>query len=109
MKQPFITYREQVDSGELAYFILQRAYPNYIGCLVAYPIEKSIINTPIAGYHLYITFDGVLAGNYIPAYKDVYDEIQSVFMEMARWYLSNRIMIDEKKYKKWKLNVSSAP
>lgn len=106
MKEAFITYRENND-GELGYYILQRAFPNYIGRLTLISTEKKLISSPIAGYHLYITFDGVLLGNYVPGNKDVYEEIVSVFTEMARWYLSNRIMIDEKKYKKWKLNVSS--
>lgn len=104
----FITFRDTASNGELQYYILQRAFPNYLGVLALVPVEKSLINVPISGYQLYVVFDGVLQGNYIPVYKDVYDEMLSVFTEMARWYYEHRIIIDEKKYKKWKLNVSSS-
>lgn len=100
---PFITFRDTASNGGLQYYILQRTWPHYLGVLTMIPIEKVLINMPIAGYQLYITFDGVLQGNYVPGHKDVYEEIQSVFTEMARWYLDKRIMIDEKKYKKWKI------
>lgn len=106
MREPFKTFREVINE-ELCYCIVQRAWPHYLGIVTLVPVENTLISIPIAGYHLHITFDGVLEGNYVPGHKDVYKEIESVFTEMARWYLDKRIMVDEKKYKKWKLNVSS--
>jgi len=100
---PFITYREQNAEGSLEYYILQKGYPNYIGRLVAYPVEGALNNTPITDHHLYITFAGALMGNFIPAHKGELQNITEVFSQMAEWYFINRISPDLKKYKKWKI------
>ena len=44
MKNKYITYREEDELGRLCFFILQKAQPNYIGLLVASPVEGAIIN-----------------------------------------------------------------
>jgi hypothetical protein len=101
--RPFITYREEDEKGELQYYILQKAFPHYLGRIVEQRLEKSLMQKAIAGYNLYIVFDGSLRGNFVPAYKDVYKEIEDVFHAMADWFYQNRILKEEKKYKKWKI------
>lgn len=96
--QPFITFRE-----DEAYYILQKEFPHYCGKIVNYPIEGALINQPIASYNLYVTFNGVLRGNYVPSYNDVYNEIVHVFSEMANWYYLERIFKDPKRFKKWRI------
>jgi len=100
---PFITYREANEKGQLEYFILQKAFPNFIGRIVVYPEEGSVANVPITDYHLYVTFAGVLTGNFIPAHPNVKQEIEEVYSRMADWYYHNRVSVDEKKWKKWKI------
>lgn len=101
MKEPFLTFRE-TDDNEFCYFILQKAFPHYIGKLVTYPVEGGLNNSPITDHHLYITFAGCLMGNFIPAHKGELDHIAEVFSQMAEWYYTNRINPDLKKYKKWR-------
>lgn len=104
MRPDFITYREPGVSGEhLEYYILQRAFPHYVGRLVAYPIEGALANAAITDHHLHITFDGCLLGNFILANKGELESIAEIFSQMAEWYYVNRIAVDLKKYKKWRI------
>lgn len=105
--QPFISYREKNEDGLLCFYILQKAFPHYCGLIVAeYPVEGAIINQPIAGYNLWVSFNFTLRGHFIPAYKDVKDEIENVYSNMADWYLVNRIIPNEKLYKKFKIKIN---
>lgn len=99
---PFITFRE-LHNGQLEYFILQRAFPHMIGRIATFPKDKAIINTPIAGYNLYVTFDGCLQGNVLPSYRNIDKEVQNVFENMAAWFWSERIVGNEKKFQKFKV------
>jgi hypothetical protein len=99
---PYITYREE-DSGELQFFVLQKAHPHYLGKVTASPKQGLIPSVPMAGYSLYIEFCGTLRGRMIPSYKDVVDEINAEMGNMATWYYQNRITADEKRYKKFKI------
>jgi len=101
MKNKYITYREEDELGRLCFFILQKASPNYIGLLVASPVEGAIINVPIPNYNLWITFYGCLIGNYIPAVNGVLSDMDLVFHDMAGWYYENRVN-GVKKYDKFK-------
>ncbi len=107
MIPPFLTYREK-DGDILGYFILQKAFPHFCGKLVGYPVEGAIINTPIAGYNFYVTFNGTIRGNMIPNYRDVEDEIKNVFEAMALWYLHNIIEKNEKLYSKFKIKSNDS-
>lgn len=98
----FITYRETINE-KLEYYVLQKSFPHYQGRIVNYPVEGAIINTPIAGYNLWITFANTLRGNFIPAFKGVGEEIEHVFSNMSNWFLSERISKEPKKYEKFKL------
>lgn len=98
MGSPFITFKEGED-----YFILQKEFPHYVGKIVREPIEGAMINQPIGAYMLWVTFNGVLRGNFIPSYQDVYDEIVHVFFEMSQWFYTERILKDPKRYKKWRI------
>lgn len=101
--QPFITFRDTDKDGKLQYYILQRDFPYYIGQIVTYPVEGAIICLPISKYSLWISFAGNIQGNLIHATSDFYNEIQPIFLNMTEWYLVNRILIDVKKFSKWKL------
>jgi hypothetical protein len=104
---PYITFRDTDKLGELQYYILQRDFPHYVGCISSVPVNWAIIQVGIPGYNLWVVFSGVLQGNFIPSYADVKDELSLVFGAMAQWYLTNRILTDEKKYKKWLSNAPS--
>lgn len=99
---PYITYRDTDDNGELQYYILQRTFPHYIGLITSVPVINSWQAT-IAGYNLYVMFNGTIRGNIIPNYKDVSDEIQQIMDSMATWYYHNRILKEPNKYKKFKV------
>ena len=102
--EKFITYREKNESGLLCFYILQKAFPHYVGLLVAgHPTQGAICNAPIAEYHLWISFSGCLQGNVVPSYKDVLVEIETIFSEMATWYYINRIVAEPKRYLKFKI------
>ena len=105
---PYITFRDNDSSGNLQYYVLQRAYPHFVGRVSAQP-EAGTWQSPIAGYNLWLIFAGSLRGNVIPSYQNISEQIQEVFDSMANWYYSNRIITDEKKFKKFKIisNVSS--
>ena len=100
---PFITYRETDREGVLQYYILQRDFPHYIGRISPYPIENPICQSPIAGYNLWVCFAGTIRGNIIPSYPSEKQNMIAVFESMATWFYANRIISDEKKYKKYKI------
>lgn len=102
--KPYITFRETDDNGELQYYILQRAFPHYMGVIKASP-QDSLINAAIPGYYLWVCFCGSLRGNMIPAFKGLRDELAAVYMDMASWYFTNRVEPNEKKYKKFKIKT----
>jgi len=98
---PYITFREPDDSGRLCYCILQKEFPHYVCLLVAAPMEKSLCNSPIAGYRLWVSFSGTIRGNIIPSYKDIIPELSRVCFDMGNWFLNNRIKQEQKKYSKF--------
>lgn len=99
---PFITFREPDENGGVRYYILQREFPHYIGVVSISP-DGTIVNAPISGYYLWVVFAGTLRGNMIPAFPDVYKEMESVFTAMSEWYYLNRIKSNPKKYAKFKI------
>lgn len=99
---PFITYREKDEAGNLQYYILQKDFPHIIGVVANRPAEGNWYS-PIAGYYLYVVFNYTLRGKMIPSYKNISEEISSVLDKMATWYLAERILFDEKRYKKFKI------
>jgi hypothetical protein len=98
----FITFREEINN-ETGYFILQRDFPHYLCRIAEQPIVNFIQPIPITNYNLWLIFNATLRGNYIPSYKDIGAEIISVMNSMATWFFENRILPNEKKYKKWKI------
>lgn len=98
---PYVTFRDADKEGELQYYILQRTYPHYLGRIDYFPSMDPLCQVPISGHHLYVSFCGVLRGNYVPAQKGVETEILAVLEDMALWFYSNRIVNEPKKYKKW--------
>lgn len=100
---PYITFREKDRNGDLQYYVLQRAHPHYVGRVSPLPIAENWC-APIAGYRLWMIFDSTLIGRFIPSHKEVSHEIQTVLEAMAAWYWSDRIVVDEKRYKKFKIH-----
>jgi len=99
---PYITFRDKDESGELQYYILQRDFPHMIGVLVTYPI-KSLSCQPISGYNLFVKFDGCLRGKMLPDYRNIADEIDTIMQTMAVWFYTERIVMDKKRFKKFKI------
>ena len=101
--EPFITFKDTDKNGELQYYILQRAFPHFCGVILNVPPEDSLMVAPVSGYHLYITFAGTLQGNYLLSRADIEKQLYDVFSSMASWYYENRVLKDQKRYKKFKI------
>lgn len=100
---PYITFRDKDEEGNLQYYILQRDFPHFVGRIVYTPVEGAIANEPIAGYNMWVTFANTLRGNFLPSYKNIKDEINSVMFSMSAWFYSERILIDKDRFKKFKI------
>ena len=99
---PFITYREDERDGR-RYYIVQKAFPHWRGVVTLYPLDNKLAQSvPITGFNLYVSFCGVLQGNFIPLQNNVEKEAQAMLQQMSEWYLEQRIKPNEKKYKKFK-------
>jgi hypothetical protein len=99
--QPFITFREPLPSGEMGYFILQRAWPHYVGRLITDISEENLVALSIPHHSLWVTFSGVLQGNLLPAQDRVVDELTMVLQAMAEWFYLERVSPHPKKYQRW--------
>jgi hypothetical protein len=99
----FITFRDKDENGEMQYYVLQRAFPHFVGRISPVPIEGALANEPVAGYNLYVTFNGTLVGNLIPNYRNIQAEISSVFLSMALWFHAERVLLDTSRFKKFKI------
>lgn len=102
---PFITFKDFDKDGQVQYYILQREYPHFVGKIAYYPTGGSICEVPVTAHNLYVSFSGVLRGNFVPAYPKVEEEITAVFHAMALWFYSNRILQDPKRYRKWLIHA----
>jgi hypothetical protein len=100
----FITFRELDADNQFAYYILQKDFPHYVGVIYPFPKKKVVEPSPIAGYNLWVSFNGTLRGNAIPSYNHFLEEIVFILDRMANWYLQQRIIPDYKRYKKFKIN-----
>lgn len=103
----FITFRENDGECNLQYYILQRDFPHFIGVVLNH-FDIGNWYAPVSGYMLYVNFAGTLRGNIIPSYKDISEEIQNIVGLMADWYCVNRVLIDEKRFKKYKINATTS-
>jgi hypothetical protein len=103
MAAAYITFREPDEDGQLRYYILQRAWPHYIGEVVDNPYYNAIIKVNVPQYKFYIAFVGTLRGREFPAYQKITEEITAVLHDMAQWYFVNRLQTNPKKYSKWHL------
>ena len=99
----FITFRENDSNDKLQYYIVQRSFPHYVGLISNIPVSEAMCCSPIPGYNLYIVFAGTLRGNVVPGYRDIAFDEQKTFNDMASWYYTERILKDEKRYKKLKI------
>ena len=101
----YITFRDKDENGDLQYYILQRAFPHFVGRISAIPIEGALANEAIAGYNLWVTFNGTLVSNLIPNYRNIQEEISQVFFSMAAWFYAERVVMDKSRFKKFKINT----
>ncbi len=101
---PFIAFTEKDENDSIRYFVLQKDFPHFVGEILSHPKEGTW-QSPIGGYNLWVVFSGTLQGRLIPSYRNISDEMQSVFDNMAVWYLANKIIPNKSKYKKFKINV----
>ena len=104
--QRYVTFRDTDNEGELQYYILQRDFPHIVAKITTYPVENKLSYTQITGYYLWITLTGTLRGDFIPNYVNILEEIKFVIEDMSIWYYENRIIPNEKKYKKFKYDSS---
>lgn len=104
---PFITYKDTDKKEHLQYYIAQRDYPHFVGRIGYHPETVVVQSVPISGHNLFIIFAGTLSGMRIPALDKVDEQITSVMVRMSEWYFKNRIEIDPKRYKKFKINATS--
>lgn len=103
---PYITFRENNEDGLLCYYILQKAFPHYVGLIATGILENTLSYAPVAGYNLYVNFKGTLRGNLIPNYKDVLQEIGIEMSNMAEWFYYNRVITEPKKYLRFKIQIT---
>lgn len=102
MIYPYITYRELIND-ELGYFICQKEYPHYVCRIADIPKNVFVEAVPVTDHNLFLVFNGVFRGMVIPSYNNVDKEISNVMLDMAAWFYTNRILVEPKKYKKWKI------
>lgn len=105
---PFITYRDKDENGNLQYYILQRDFPHFVGVISSTPITGTW-QSGIAGHNLWVIFAGTLRGNVVPNYNHISEEIDSVFTNMAAWFHAERIVMDQKRFKRFKINNATSP
>lgn len=105
--QPYITFVETNDKGELIYYILQKEFPHYQAYISITRVEKALAQATVAGYNMQIVFCGVINGAFVPSYNNVMNEIQFTLEQMSLFFLTNRINVEPKKYLKFKINVDS--
>lgn len=104
---PYITFRE-LNNGKLEYYILQKAFPHYVGRLSTNQYEEALFKSEMPGYAMIIVLEGTLRGAAIPNYRDVADEIQSCLQNMAAWFWAERIQENQKKFEKFKITANVA-
>lgn len=104
----YITYRELNKDGILCYYILQKEFPNITAVISYVPIENVLAQPAlISNYNMFVNFCGTISGRFVPSHKGIADEIQAVINDMSLWYYENRIIPDEKRFRKWKINSKS--
>lgn len=103
---PYVTYKDTDKKGNLQFYILQRDFPHYVGYLSYFPVEGALAQIPISGHNIWVVFGGTLRGNYVPSYSDVILQIEITMQFMATWFYENRILPDQKRYKKWLIPIS---
>ncbi len=101
--EPFITFRDRDKQGELQYYILQRAWPHYVGVIFTYPPADPIMTAAISGYNLFVVYSGTLQGRFLPSNPNWEVEVQGVFQDMATWFHQKRILTEPRRYKKLKV------
>lgn len=108
MQIPFATFREDTTDGT-RYYIVEKSFPHWCGLVTYVPIEGKIAQSvAVQGYNLWVSFNGVLQGNYVPYVVNVDKDAQAALQRMAEWFLTERIEKNEKKYRKFKI-VSDVP
>lgn len=92
---PYIYFEEEGES-----FILQRAFPHFVGKITS-SMPNKLASFPIAGYYMYVTIVGTIRGNVFPSYNQPQSELNDIASEMAGFSLKY-IIEKEDKYKQYK-------
>lgn len=103
---PFVTFKDVDKTGELQYYILQRAFPHYVGIIKYKPNIDALIEVPVTNHNLWVSFAGTIRGNFMPSYPGWQKELEKTFLEMAIWFYQNRILKEPRRYKKWAIHPS---
>jgi hypothetical protein len=67
------------------------------------PAYSSLVKVAVPMTTLYICLEGTIRGRLLPSYTGLEEEIKGVLSQAADWFYKNRILENEKKYKKWLL------
>lgn len=98
IQSPFLTFKEE---GHI--YILQTAFPHYLGKVTHAVDATALVQLQLLGYHIFIDFAGTLGGNAILLNDNWKEQLKNVFQAMAEWYLKERVAIMLERFKKWKL------
>ena len=101
---PYILFQEPDKNGNMQQFILQKAFPNYIGKISDRPVETILCQQPISGYNLWLQYTGTLKGNQIPFEKGALKEMEEQYFTMAAYFYT---VMDTRKYEKYKIKTDA--
>lgn len=92
---PFIHYTE-----DQRHYLLQRAQPHYLAEITTYP-ENALCFAQLPGYSLFVVFKGTLSGHGLLLHRTWKEDIQQTTYSMMEWFLTHKILPNEKKYSKF--------
>lgn len=92
----YLTFRS--DNSNL--YILQRRHPHYLALISYKPDDTALIEVQVTGYKIWIVFAGTLSGNTVLMTQDWKEQLSSTFIDMADYYLYQRIHKEPERYKK---------
>lgn len=100
---PYIVYKE-----EGKHYILQKAFPNYKAAIEPEPADKVFGYSQVPAHNLYLNFEGVIGGSWIPGFKHIEDEIRNQLELMAVWFYNNVVLKNTATFKKYKIDYAQS-
>jgi len=101
--KPYIVYKED---GK--HYILQKSFPNYKAVIEPQPTDKVFGCSQVPGHNLYLNFEGVIGGSWIPGFKHIEDEIRNQLELMAVWFYNNVVLKKSETFKKYKVEYAKS-